>query len=237
MTTYTFLVCSSLSLSDITDVISVLISAVTLWVAWIIYTKYAAQQLLSKQIEAVYKLIEHLHNDSIDLCFGNVSHRGHGCKRNIINVFEIADISRTKENLWSEYSDDLLICFENGSNQIFDIKSFIQNPFTPKSISDKLIDFYSTYHTSFNSDELHNIDIVECIIITSKHYEKTINTIEEEIPSLIYQQGNATALKNLLSLKTCANNLEISIENWLINNGIKREDVNIRHDFINKPIK
>lgn len=235
MITYILLTCNSLS--DTTAIVSVLISAATLWVAWIIYRKYAAQQLLSKQIEAVYELIGSLHNDSIKLCFAFLtSDGGYTGEDSIMNVFEIASVSKSVKVDWKKHND-LPIYFESRSNQIFDLKKFIQNPFIPKSISDELVKFYSIHYDFFDASKEISADqdIVQAVIISSLHYDESYHSLPEFEQQSIYKNTSAVALQNWLSLTNCSISLQESITNWLINNGIKKEDVNIRTDFINKP--
>lgn len=103
MKTCNLLVC--LDFSDYCDAISALSTFITLILAYIIYKEYAKQQLLSKQIEAVYNLIASLHNDSVSLTFSN-----NGKGELVLNVFEISAIYKNKNSELLKH-DELTIYF------------------------------------------------------------------------------------------------------------------------------
>lgn len=232
MKIYNLLVCSW-EIADKIAIISLIVSILTLWFAYKVYSMYAKQQILAKQIEAVYKLIEHLHNDSFKLGFSALANNGDRAENLTLNIFEAAFLS--KGDFRNNYNS-LSICFGKGSNQILDIKPFIQNPFIPKNISDQLVNFYSVDYTIFDTKEIKDYEEVDCIVI-SNHYIKNLFTNEDHETSYKYKQSFIPALQNWESLKLCSQNLEKAIKLWLINQGIKQDDVNIRADFINKPIK
>ena len=66
---------------------------------------FLQQQLLSKQIEAVYNLIASLHNDSVSLTFSN-----NGKGELVLNVFEISAIYKNKNSELLKH-DELTIYF------------------------------------------------------------------------------------------------------------------------------
>lgn len=231
-TTFVLLVCA-LTNSDIIAFASFIVSTLTLWFAYKVYSVFAKQQILAKQIEAVYKLIEHLHNDSFKLSFSALANNGSRAENITLNVFEVSHLS--KSDFRNNYNN-LPICFGKGSNQILDMKSFIQNPFIPKSISDELVNFYSVDYDIIDTKEIKGYDELECIVISNKYDENVFTNKDDEISSK-YKQSSVTALKDWESLKECSKTLEKKIKSWLLNHGIKQEDVNIRADFINKPKK
>lgn len=125
---------------------------------------------------------------------------------------------------------------KKNNNQILNIKSFIQNPFIPQTVSDELVNFYLVDYTTFDTKEIKDYDEIECIVI-SNHYEPNVFTNQDDETSYRYKQCFIPALQNWESLKICSQNLETAIRKWLLTHGIQQKDINIRADFINKPKK
>jgi hypothetical protein len=190
----------------------------------------------SKQVEMMSSLVQNLNQSKISIegWFYNETGGGGSSWDLRYNIFEIGDLKNKngKSDLGmstnlNEY-DDKAVLFNRKTNQIWDIKSFIDNPFIPKKIADELINFYSSNFEIVRVEDLQKNE-EEIVMLKSKIFEE--GRIHEELNEGTLIKGNAVALNSWLSLKSFASNLTETITKWFKDNGI--DDLNLRIDFKN----
>lgn len=126
-----------------------------------------------------------------------------------------------------EYEEEVVL-FDKKSNQIIDIKKFLDHPLTPRIIVDELLKFYNraceTLVTGRDDDFLQNF-----VLINSGIWEENVWINKSVVGNLI--QCNNLTYETWLNLKESSKQLKVVIGNWLIDNGI--DEHNIREDFKN----
>ena len=216
--------------SDTFEILGLLIGILTLILAFIVSRKSIKNHLKTKQIDHVCSLIEYLNSTKISISFstykggGAYVGTGHGVKFNIFEIGKYEELESKGFNL--EFEDERVL-FNKKCNQIFDIGKYIDSPLTPRGIADELLNFYNS----------------QCFILRYEEIVEDADFIEIEsdvmIDSVIFNKktegalisGNAIAFASWLNLKEYSKNLKKIIGQWLIENGIKEN--NIRQDFKN----
>ena len=166
-------------------------------------------------------MVEQLHNDKFQINFIPIA--GTAFSKFIhCTLFELPYIQKQNEIL--NNINTTPIYFSITSNQVVDIKKYIDNPFLPKDIADKLAGLYSSRMFELKINDLPETQI---IILTTSHYEKAL--INNQESKGIIKRSNATAISNWESLSTTAISIEAAIIKFLNRN--KVTDVNIRRDF------
>jgi hypothetical protein len=192
---------------------------------------------LNKQLEAMTELLKHLNDSKIDISFWEFSPTGGSGSSSLLlyNIFEIGKLLNNTELHPLDRQpydmntfDDVPIIFNRESNQILDIKDFIDNPFIPKSIADNLKDFYVPNYNLIDGDLLRRNS--ECVVILETGIFKSNKRIQnEERPNDFYIEGKTFVLLSWLNLKVYSFELTKKIETWFKIHGIK--DVNLRIDY------
>jgi hypothetical protein len=207
------------------SILSLIISVLTLMLAFRINRAYSRRQLLNKQIEKVSELIESLHNDYFEINFTSFMGTGSSAEHYNATIFEVSEINKRQRNKQSVFEDNFVL-LNKKSNQILNVKKFIDNPFIPKKIADKLLQFYSWNFDGTNNEHL-GAQLEYCVVIESKNNEEQDLAFVKKTDRFIH--GNAIALRSWLSFVKCSEDLRKTIENWFLENNIT--DVNIRTDF------
>jgi len=220
------------------DWILVLIALLTLYVAWLARKEFLKNQAKTKQIEIMSLLISELNTVKIGIeawsFKDDLSAAGRGWSVKY-NIFEIANLYTTEEVdfrgnkiNFSNY-DDQPVIFDEKSNQIANIKDFIDHPFLPKKIADELINFFS-----FNCEAICRQSLcgknAEVMILTSGIFEAEKRP-RNEITGRFFINSDAIICSSWLNLKAHSNNLMEVIIKWFKQNGI--DDVNLRIDYKN----
>ena len=204
---------SSTFISIITLICSV-VTAISAVVAAIVAYKasksIASNHVKTKQVEQVSNLVEYLNKTKIPVSLWD-DYDNEGTLRpaeytNIAyNLFEIANLEENPKPLvldvhsYSKSYNDIEVFVSN--QKVLDINSFVDNPFTPCSIADKLKPFY------FESGEENS---------TTKHNKNTIVVL-----------GDFTNIPNNYSFKTWkkfityTRELKSEIEDWFKKNNIE----------------
>jgi hypothetical protein len=223
------------TLKTVAPYIALLFSGLSLVLAYNISRAYSRRQLLNKQIETVTELIKSLHRDYIEINFSKFVESGDGSSgaAYTATIFEVVELSKNLKEINERFCDSIVL-FKGKCNQVLDIKDYIDNPFTPKTIADNLLGFYSTSYVGAVYSEVGTTHY-ECVQIQTNNNEPTIIQYYDEKDHFIH--GNAIALRSWESFIVCSENLKRSIEDWFSENGVK--DLNIRVDFkqIGLPVK
>lgn len=206
---------------------SAFVGCITLYLAFKINNAYSKRELLKKQIEVVADLIKRLHNSYFGMLFSTFSGNGSSGGFYHLTIFDALEAVKDQTIIKKELFEDNPIYFHKGSNQLFDIKEFIDNPYTPVEIANALVKFYSYRYNSLNI-ETHG-ERLSYVIIESAFFEEVgfLCNIREEHR---YIKGNAIAFNSWLSFVECSKELRKSIENWFERYNMKSE-LNIRTDF------
>lgn len=219
----------------IVGVLTIFIIYLTFRLSRRVRKEFLKNQTKSKQVEMMSQLVQNLNQSKITIegWFYNKTGGGGSSWDKQYNIFEIGDLKDKNEislsmslNL-NEY-DENAVLFDRNTNQIWNIKSFIDNPFIPKTIADELMNFYSSSFEIIAIDDLQKNE-EEIVMLKSGIFED--GRIREELRDGMLIKGNAIALKSWLNLKSFASNLTQQINKWFVNNGI--DDLNLRIDFKN----
>jgi hypothetical protein len=218
--------------------VPIIIGLSTLYLAYLVRKEFLRNQTKTKQIEVMSNLITELNTLKIKIeawrFNTDLTATGTGWTLNY-NLFEIADLYTTTEKDYRgapvnfEDYDDQPVLFEMKSNQIGDIKKFIDNPFLPKAIADRLVDFYSQSSIPITREEISETP-TSVILLTTNYYEK------EKAPSPVvkkrhYIKSHALVFESWLNLKAHSHELMKAIKGWFLKHGI--DDVNLRIDYKN----
>ena len=212
--------------------LGVVIGTLTLWIAFKIQKLIAKNHLLTKQVDLVCELIERLNQTKIKIGFatrksgkGSYSYTGDGIA---FNIFEIGSYDKLDPKGLNLTFNGEIVLFHHKSNQIMDIKYFIDNPLTPKVIADQLLLFYNNNCLYIETDN-PEVDFENFIIIETDIWEDKVLFNKNSKENLV--EGNATAFLSWENLKETSKKLKFIIGGWLITNGI--DENNIREDFKN----
>jgi hypothetical protein len=154
----------------------------------------------------------------------------------LYNIFEVGNLLDTKQvnrltNKTVDYKeyDDMRILLENDSNQLLNIKKYVDNPFLPKSIANKLILFYFTSHETVNRTNLEGSAFVvkTSIFEDGKHLKRENISDSDLLLGKVYE-NSGFASATWLNLKTNARKLTKEVDEWFKKHGIN--DVNLRTD-------
>lgn len=211
-----------------------LVAMFTFYLAIMVRKRIFKIETVKKQVEVVTELVNELNFSRIYVEGWETSESGGIGSSFAINynIFEIGDLLRKGKGkyIWgnpslSEFDDEIII-LDHGTNQIWDIKSFINNPFLPKSIADELLNFYSRQVTVQKKSEQQ---YSKYVLLASGIFEK--GKVRQDYKDRDHFIGDADALKTWLNLKTYANNLSKILDKWFRSHGIK--DINLRIDYKN----
>jgi hypothetical protein len=205
----------------------VIISVFTLFLAYRIKNQFGRSHLKTKQIDHVCDIIKTLNESKIEVTFKtakNGSSTGTGFALQL-NIFEIAKYDDIEPNGLNRKYEDEKVLFDSKSNQILDIKQYIDNPLTPRDIADELLKFHTSIAESIEA-KMAAIKLENYVEIRTGIFNENF-FLKETRPKLI--NGNAPCMNTWFDLKESAKYLKISIGNWLIENGINEN--NMREDF------
>lgn len=214
--------------SNTISFIGLVISALTLFLAYKIKRQFSNNHIKIKQIDHVCDLIQYLNNSKIEIQFstynGNGSYSSFGyCIK--YNIFEIAEIDQLDLPLDDEY-DDNPVFFSKNCNQLFIINQFIDHPLTPRSIADELLNLHGSH--SYSIEAGINDTIKDFVLLDTKYFDENITNLQSKEKVFLWE-NDLIAFKTWLNLKLYANNLTVIINKWLSENGIPEN--NIRKDF------
>lgn len=211
----------SINLSAIFSIIAIIISVIAL-------NNHTKIDYKKKQLETLTELIKSLHNEYFNISIVKYSVSG-GSSSTIytINLFEIDNLIKLKYNWFEAYMKDRVL-FKGNSNQIANIKKFIDDPFLPKNVADELMKFYSIPPTLYIKTIGLEIDQTY-IEIESKYFEN--NIYENSEKSFNLRVLNGFAFKTLTNMVECSISLENSIIKWFKDNNVN--ELNIRKDYKN----
>lgn len=181
-------------------------------------------------------MVESLNKSKIGLTFWEKNNQG-GAGRGFginYNIFEVGSLYKTTEinpttnkNIGFPDFDDEPVFFEEGSEQILDIKQFIDNPFIPKHIADCLLNFYCS---GTRVEELGE-ETLQFVAAESNILEEKDKLKEDVVKKAHVKIGKAFALRSWENLKILSFNLTEFVKKWFDEHGIK--DLNIRIDYKN----
>jgi hypothetical protein len=198
--------------------------------------EFLRNQALSKQMVVVNELIATLNDSKIEIdawYYSKTGGDGFSNRNKQFNIFEIGDLLiRNEKSIHGSFDfhefDKVKVIFNNTSNQICNIKKYINNPFLPKNISEQLMNFYSTNLTIVKADYLREKE-EKIVVLKSGVFE--LEKIEETMNPHDYLESNALAMESWLNLKTHSNYLKKTFIEWFESNGIY--DINLRIDYKN----
>ena len=211
--------------------IGVIISGLTLLLAYKIQKLIAKNHLVTKQIDLVCQLIETLNQSKIKIGFatrrekGSYGYTGDGIS---FNIFELGSYDKIdSKGLNFQYNDEIIL-FHHKSNQLLDIKKFIDSPLTPTVIADQLFLFYNS-SCLYIDTERPEVDFEKFVIVETGIWEEKVLFNKNLKENLI--EADAVAFLSWKNLKEYSKYLKIIIGEWLIKNGI--DENNMREDFKN----
>lgn len=223
-----FLSCIFNYFQFIIGIITVILTLLTFLLARKVHYEFSRNHAKSKQVENMSDLVEFLNSTKIELRFIQCQSPGGPISEvpNLeFNIFEIGDLLQNKSiNYWSEPTnfkeyDDCKVFISFESDKFIDIKRFIDNPFIPRKIADRLLAFFVIETRTLTLDDLVNSSIV------------VINSSSQEMKYDFFKEANCEAMKSWLNLKTHSNSLALEIARWFLSKGI--DDFNLRVDFKN----
>lgn len=210
-------------LNTLVSALSLIITLFTYIFARNIFKRYGQQQFLNQQINLVSDLVLKLNTHKIKVKTSTLTSKGGSASIYSLNLFELARCRKSKPGLFEEWLD-APVFFEIGSNQIFDLNTYINNPFLPKSIADRLLDFSPNYYNILNKNSLYEKTKI-VFLETNISYPEDYNTSNTLEPSIL-NQGNSVAFYTWMSTIECAIQLEKCINDWI--NFHKINNLNIR---------
>jgi hypothetical protein len=220
------------------DVLQILIGLATLIVTLLtfklaktVHKEFSKNHANSKQVEKMSDLVEFLNNTRIYLKFIDFDQNGEavGTDEGIdYNIFEIGDLleNKTIHNVikrtidFNDY-DDCQVLLDAESEQIMDIKKFVDNPFIPKQIADRLFSFFVTQSENIKSNNFGENKTSAVVLYTTEKIDNVKNL----------KQADCEALRSWLNLKTHSKNLTEAISDWFLEKGV--DDYNVRIDYKN----
>ena len=208
------------------DLITVVIGLLTLWIAIRVHKTFVKNNAKSKQVEEMSKLVQELNETIINLKFWkrleqNNSLESTDCN---LNIFKIGDLLKKKnqdeKKAFNDYNEfnSYKVALE-GYDNIFNIESFIFNPFIPKRIADELRKFYNSSYPKIDFEPLNNF------VTASDKFELQGKMTHDSFDFSNYRFGDALALESWINLKTHSYELSKIIAKWFRKHGIK--DFNI----------
>lgn len=202
--------------------LSLVISICTFFLTRYTNLRFAKYEFIKRQIQEVNDLVCHLNGTVFDVSFTKFSDNGSSGIVYKTNIFEVKNF-RTIDEI--EVFTDSLICFRRNSNQLLDLKKYINNPFVPINIASELEKFYSFSNYSLT---LEQVDGENIIAITSNFFAE--NDFEKlNDTALLLRVPSAFALQNLENLIVCSLLLEHSIVKWFKH--YKVDQINLRSYF------
>lgn len=215
------------------------IPLLSLYVAYRVRQEFLRNQTRTKQVEVMTSLITALNTLKVDIqgWSFNSDNGAVGSGWTVkYNLFEIADLYTTTEVDWrgqkvnfSEY-DDQPVLFERKSNQIADIKTYIDNPFLPKAIADRLMEFFTVSCEAVERTTLGQTR-ADIIVFTTGVFDIERDAWNKPDAAPYYLESNALAFRTWLNCKAHANGLMQEISDWFKKHGIN--DMNLRIDYKN----
>jgi hypothetical protein len=173
-------------------------------------------------------LVKALHKDLFQINFVPQFTLGGGFSlHSKVTIFDVPLIRATKDNAILEDLDNTPIYFHHNSNQIADLKSFIDDPYLPKSIANALFHFYTTRIIDIQTQDLVGSKL---IVLATNHFEPGSITGEEKSRAVL-KQSTAKAFINWKEFLFHIGQLETSIEKYL--QSYKVAEINIRKDLKN----
>lgn len=219
--------------SNTIQFIGVIISAFTLYLAYKINSRFGKNHIRTKQIDHVCSLIEYLNAVKIKVIFselmehGGISGSGFGLS---FNIFEIGNYDSIEPKGQNENYEGCVVLFDKKSNQILDTKKFIDHPLTPRKLADILLNFCSKTCFYINPGERNILQYdskLSFVQISGDIFEENLMRNDDKNSNLI--RGDALAYRSWNDLKVISQQLKYELGQWLIENGIKEN--NIREDF------
>jgi len=208
--------------------LGLVISFLTLLLAYYIKIGLGKSHIRTKQIDHVCEVIKILNESKIEVMFSTLSPSGGLASSGValqLNIFEIANYDQIDSGENKNHEDEIVL-FDSNSNQIMDIKKFIDHPLTPRSIADELLKFHTSYCEYFDTRINRDRDTFDFVEIRTSIFDPMIM---RSIDKSLLIKSSTSCMKTWLDFKESAKNLKLAIGTWLIDNGIKEN--NIRVDF------
>ncbi|MBP9028251.1 MAG: hypothetical protein KBG14_00725 [Bacteroidales bacterium] len=207
------------------QIVGLLVSIGTLFIAWLIMNNFQKQELSLKQLEKVIELIEYINNHRIGFLFGRTGSNMYTGDFIEMTLFEIKNIKFNDKDFLAER-----ILLNESTKGIIETSKFVNNPLLPKEISDELKNFDSqigsAVHISDIDEECKSAKELKAVIINSNvncnfHI---FNKENDEKP--IYFAYDAFSCIDWNNFKECSLSLERSIRSWLIKHKINNIKLN-----------
>jgi hypothetical protein len=215
------------------------IPLLSLYVAYRVRQEFLRNQTRAKQVEVMTNLITELNTLKVDIQGKSFDNEGGSVGSGWMvkfNLFEIADLYTNSEVDWrgakvnfGDY-DDQPVLFDRGSNQIGNIKLFIDNPFLPKPIADRLMEFFTVACEAVERTTLTQANS-NIIVFTTGIFDPERDAWNKPNSGSYYLESNALAFRTWLNCKAHANGLMQEISDWFKKHGI--DDMNLRIDYKN----
>lgn len=192
------------------------------------YKLFARNEFKKKQMQTVIELTEHLHNDYFEISFTRIYDKSRHSKNSYSTIFELHELFNNNE--FANEFEESPILFAYECNQLVNCRKFMNNPFLPKKIADKLLLFYN-HRTRIES--ISDRDIDKVIILKTMHFEEGIferKTNNQNMDEL--RTPSAFAFNTSTNFIQCSVDLEKEIISWL--KKYRLEDINIRKDFAHR---
>jgi len=205
---------------------SLAVSIASVFISYRNNQRFASNQFINKQIDVITELLKMLHQQDSWISFiKDLRPTGSFSYNQYSTLFELPIIDTSHMDGIGDL-DNALILFDGHSNQLLPCKPFIDNPFLPKSIADKLLDF----HTSGIVDHRRTDLTGQKVILLKSGILETglIGNASSNEPAGVYKESNAFAFKNWSNLCQCILNLEKAILDYLKKYKVK--EINIRKD-------
>src|SRR5258708_10798961 len=215
-------------LPTVISIVALLASFLSIYLSFKNNQRFASNQFINKQIDVIAEFVKALHKDLFQVNFVPRFTLGSGFSlHSKVTLFEVPLIQATKDRSILDDLDNTPIYFHHNSNQIADLKSFIDDPYLPKSIANALLHFYTT---GTNDIPIHELAGAKLIILATNYFE--LGSITGEVKNnAVLKQSNAKAFINWKELLFHIGQLETSIEKYL--QSYKVAEINIRKDLKN----
>ena len=125
-----------------------IVAIFTVGIAYFINQKIGRNHLLERQVDHVISLLEKINESNIEILFatytdgGSIGATGFSIACNIFEIGNYEDGTGNRE--YSIQYEQEQILFDSKTNQLIDIKKYIDHPLTPRLIANELLNFYNT---------------------------------------------------------------------------------------------
>ncbi len=204
------------------------IAAVIISILGLIHTiiynlRYAKREIKNRQILLVLDLLEEINQSKINVFCGTVDKGGGEASGRSMDL-NLWDISVLNDESFDKDFEDEQVLFRTGTNSLFNIEKYLNNPLLPKSIYDELTKYHErTFTINKSSMEQGKYVVLE----TGSFIESQFNRKADQ--KGVFNESYAVAFTSWLSFKKVSKRLKKAIKEYI--NSIKIGLANLRSDF------